>query len=132
MNLKTLTPNVLVTSVNETVNWYKENLAFQLIMSVPEEGKMDWAMVQRDEVALMFQTRESLTEDSGLFADIPIGGSMSFFTKMTGLDELHELIVDKSAIVKEPYITFYGMKEMMVKDCNGYYFTFAEESEKKD
>jgi uncharacterized glyoxalase superfamily protein PhnB len=131
MKLQTLTPNVLVNSVNETVSWYKENLGFQLIMSIPEEGEMDWAMVQRDDVALMFQTRKSLAEDFALFADVPIGGSLSFFTKMTGLDELHKMITDKRAIVKEPYTTFYGMKELMVKDCNGYYLTFAEEIEKK-
>ncbi len=132
MKLQTLTPNVLVKSVNETVSWYKENLGFQLIMSVPEEGEMDWAMMQKDEVALMFQTRKSLAEDFSLFADVPIGASMSFFTKMEGLDELHKMIVDRSAIVKPPYETFYGMREIMVKDCNGYYLTFAEEIEKKD
>ena len=132
MKLQTLTPNMLVNSVNETVNWYKENLGFQLLMSIPEEGEMDWAMVQRDEVSLMFQTRKSLADELALFADIPIGGSLSFFTKLEGLGELHEMIVDKSAIIKKPYETFYGMKEFMVKDCNGYYLTFAEEIEKKE
>ena len=136
MKLQTLTPNVMVTSVNETVDWYKKNLGFELIMSIPEpdsyrEGEMDWAMVQRDDVALMFQTRKSLTADSSLFDEIPMGGSLSFFTKMTGLDELHKNILDKSSIIKEPYVTFYGMKEMMVKDCNGYFFTFAEKVEKE-
>lgn len=131
MKLKTLTPNVLVTNVNETVNWYKKNLGFELIMSVPEKGEMDWAMVQRDDVALMFQTRKSVAADSSLFDEIPMGGSLSFFTKMTGLDELHKNILDKSSIIKEPYVTFYGMKEMMIKDCNGYFFTFAEEVEKE-
>jgi len=100
-------------------------------MSVPEEGKMDWAMVKRDDVSLMFQTRESLAEDLALFADIPLGGSLSFFTQMDGLDELYKMIDDKAAIIKKPYKTFYGMKEMMVKDYNGYFLTFAEELEKE-
>ena len=119
----------MVTSVNETVAWYKENLGFSLVMSIPEEGEMDWAMVQKDEVALMFQTRKSIVADSSFFDEIPMGGSMSFFTKMSGLEELYEKISDKSAIIKTPYKTFYGMKEMMIKDCNGYFFTFAEEVE---
>jgi len=120
----------MVASVNETVNWYKENLGFQLVMSVPEEGEMDWAMVQREDVAMMFQNRKSVAEEFNPLADVELGGSMSFFTKMFGIDELYEKIVDRASIVKEPYITFYGTKELMIKDCNGYYFTFAEDMEK--
>ncbi|NIT70052.1 hypothetical protein GWO43_03935, partial [candidate division KSB1 bacterium] len=38
MKFRSLTPNVMVEDVNETVEYYKDKLGFELIMSVPEEG----------------------------------------------------------------------------------------------
>ncbi len=54
MKRQTLTPNVFVASVNETISWHKENLSFNSGMSDPEEGEMECALVQRDDVVLMF------------------------------------------------------------------------------
>jgi len=39
MNMKSVTPNLIVEDVNKTTEWYKETLGFEMIMSVPETGK---------------------------------------------------------------------------------------------
>ena len=39
MNMKSVTPNLIVEDVNKTTEWYKEILGFEMIMSVPETGK---------------------------------------------------------------------------------------------
>ena len=127
MKLNSLTPNVMVGDVNATIEWFNRNLGFQLVMSVPEEGKYEWAMISRDGVNLMLQTRESIASEQPEFAGIAIGASMSFFVKVDGLQQIYEHIKDAEAIIKTPYKTFYGMKEFLIRDCNGYYFTFAEE-----
>ncbi len=127
MKLESLTPNLMVDDVNETIDWYAENLGFKRIMSVPEEGRFQWAMIGRDGVNLMLQTRESIAEEDAELGNMPIGGSLSFFVRMNGLEALYDNITHKQAVIKPPYKTFYGMMEMMVKDCNGYYLTFAEE-----
>ncbi len=127
MKLNSLTPNVMVGDVNATIEWFKKNLGFELVMSVPEEGNYEWAMISRDGVSLMLQTRESIASEQPEFAGSAIGASMSFFVKVQGLDKIYQHIKDAEAIIKTPYKTFYGMTEFMLRDCNGYYFTFAEE-----
>ncbi|KAA6335992.1 hypothetical protein EZS27_015829, partial [termite gut metagenome] len=39
MEYQSLSPNIGVKSVNETVKFYTEVLGFQLLMSVPETGE---------------------------------------------------------------------------------------------
>ena len=77
--LEKLTPNLMVENVNDTVDYYKDTLGFELAMSQPEEGPLDWAMVQSGDVALMFQSRSSLGGELPMFKDMPVGGSLTFF-----------------------------------------------------
>ncbi|MEM7107422.1 MAG: VOC family protein [Bacteroidota bacterium] len=58
-----LTPNLMVENVNETINYYHAVLGFEKISSVPEEGDLVWASMKKDEVEIMFQEEESLKED---------------------------------------------------------------------
>lgn len=49
MQLKKLTPNVMVENVKHTTEFYRDVLGFQLITTVSPEGDtFDWAMMQRD------------------------------------------------------------------------------------
>ncbi len=127
IKLKTLTPNLMVADVNRTVDFYRETLGFELVLSVPESGQLNWAMMRRDEAELMFQSRESLTDDVSAMRDVPIGGSLVLFIRMADLDALYDLIKDRVDIVVDVHTTFYGMKEFAIRDIDGYILIFAEE-----
>ena len=73
-----LTPNIMVEDVNKTIDFYKNILGFQTLMTVPEAGKFNWALISRGDVMLMLQQQESLAEEYPLFAKKPIGGSLIF------------------------------------------------------
>jgi lactoylglutathione lyase len=123
--LESITPNLIVQDVNATVNYYKDQLGFQLIASVPESGKLNWAMVQRNQVPLMFQSGESLQEDMPELK-LTKGGVGTFFIRMTSIKELFNELKGKAEVVVNMRDTFYGMREFTIKDINGYYLTFAE------
>jgi len=53
--MKSLTPNLMVADVNETIAFYRDVLGFKLIQTVPDEGDFVWASVQYRDVELMFQ-----------------------------------------------------------------------------
>jgi len=59
MGLKSLTPNLMVNDVEETIEYYTDILGFTLLMTVPETGKLDWAMVKRNDVVIMFQSSKN-------------------------------------------------------------------------
>lgn len=125
--LESLTPNVIVDDVNQTVEYYTKFLGFALIASVPETGSFNWAMVMRDGVSLMFQSLHSLKEDMPSLQIDKKGSLGTFFVKMKGIEQLHSELLGKVDIASEMRVTFYGMKEFTIRDLNGYFITFAEE-----
>ena len=126
-NLESLSPNVIVDDVNAAVEYYTATLGFNLITSVPESGKYNWAMVMRDGVTLMFQSLHSIQEDMPSLKIQSKGSLGTFFIRMTGIDDLYQSVKDKATIAVDMRTTFYGMKEFTIKDLNGYFLTFAEE-----
>jgi uncharacterized glyoxalase superfamily protein PhnB len=125
--LESLTPNVIVSNVNKTVDYYSRFLGFTLIASVPETGVYNWAMVTRDGVNLMFQSLQSLHEDMPTLKIESKGSIGTFFIKLKGIEQLHTELKDQVEIASGMRVTFYGMKEFTIRDLNGYFLTFAEE-----
>jgi uncharacterized glyoxalase superfamily protein PhnB len=123
--METLTPNIFVDDINETIAFYKI-LGFTVVMTVPETGNYDWAMMTNEGVTLMFQTFASLGEE---LPDIhrTDGGSLLLYIKLKGVRAFHDEIKDKVHILKGIEKTFYGATEFSIKDCNDYVLTFAED-----
>ena len=126
MILKKITPNLMVKDVSQTVKFYEDLLGFKLAQSVPEDEPYEWASVKAGDVELMFQESSSLRSDMPIFNDIPIGGALTLFVRMQGIQEIYERIREQVEVVQELNVTFYGMQEFSFKDINGYVLTFAE------
>ena len=137
MALKKLAPNLMVEDVNRTVEFYREVLEFEFVMGVIEEIQeimtsyqkdrlLDYAMMKCGDVEIMFQGKRSLTEALPVLRDKEIGGTLTLYMEIEGVQELYGRIKDKVTVVKDLHTTFYGMQEFYVLDCNGYILTFAE------
>jgi uncharacterized glyoxalase superfamily protein PhnB len=127
--LKKLTPNLMVENVNRTIEFYTGVLGVELLTTVPEEGQFDWAMMRRDTVEIMFQARSSLGGEIPMLVDVPIGGSLTFYTEVAGLKELYDQLKDQVEIVQDLHTTFYGTQEFAFRDSNGYLLAFSEAEE---
>ena len=130
MALNSLTPNLMVNDVEETIEYYTDVLGFTLLMTVPETGKLDWAMVKRNDVVLMFQTTKSLKEGVPRLAGEKPGGGLTFYIKVDRITEIHEeLFNNEVEIISDLESTFYNTIEFSIADINGYVLTFSEEQE---
>jgi uncharacterized glyoxalase superfamily protein PhnB len=125
--LISLSPNLISESVNASVEFYTKHLGFSLVASVPEQGTYDWAMVQRDSVSIMFQSLPSLQHDMPSLSLKSKGSPGTFFIKMKGIDDLYNSLKGKVTMPLDMRTTFYGMKEFVVTDPDGYFMCFAEE-----
>jgi catechol 2,3-dioxygenase-like lactoylglutathione lyase family enzyme len=130
--LKKLTPNLMVEDVNRTIDFYRDVLGFEVQTTVPEEGQLDWAMLARDGVTLMFQRRASLAAEIPAFADAPVGGALTFYTEVNGVEALHAQLGGRVEIVQDLHDTFYGTREFCFRDCNGYLISFSESLDRPD
>ena len=128
MALNSLTPNLMVNDVEETIEFYTDILGFTLLMTVPETGKLDWAMVKRNDVVIMFQTKKSLASGLPRLAGEKPGGGLTFYIKVDRVTELHEeLFNNEVEIISDLESTFYNTVEFSIVDVNGYVLTFSEE-----
>ena len=140
MTLKKLTPNLMVEDVAQSIVFYRDLLGFDFIMAMRDEKPvealpttddkpLDWAMVQRDEVAFMFQQRHSLEEELPALAGCDIAASLTLYIELDGVDALYESLQGKTDIIRPPQTTFYGRRELYLRDCNGYILALTEEAE---
>lgn len=128
MKLNSLTPNLMVNDVEETIEYYTDILGFTVLMTVPEKGKLDWAMVKRNDVVMMFQSKKSLSSELPRLAGEKPGGGLTFYIKVDRITELHEqLFHNEVEIISDLESTFYNTIEFSVVDINGYVLTFSEE-----
>lgn len=121
-----ITANLMVEDMAETIAFYKDALGFELAMSNPERPPFGWAMMQLDGAGIMFQTRESLGGELNSFKDMRIGGSFTIFLIVDDVEAVHNRVHGKAEILKPPYDTFYGMREIAIKDNNGYILIIAQ------
>ena len=133
MKLNTLIPNLAVDDIRQTVQFYCENLGFELVMAVPEtQDGIDpqllddkvyvFAMLKKDNATLMFQRKVTFPEDVVLAG---IG-----YLQGNGIDAFYEELKSRNLQISEMKLTQYGIKEFYVKDNSGYFLGFAEEMEK--
>jgi len=141
--MKKLFPNIMVKNVQKTVAFYEKNLGFKLEMSVPEEAenmkdsnvffepidpdkKYLYALMKNENVEIAFQEEESLKKDVPALQDNTVGFSGTLYIEVENVEDLYQSIKDTVEVLKEPFTTWYGMRELYVRDLNGYILTLAE------
>lgn len=125
--MESISPNIFVKDLERTIEFYKQ-IGFNIVMTVPEEGDLVWAMMNYGNVNFMFQTFDSLG------ADIPEisrqdGGSLLLYIRIKEIRVFHERIKGKVNVIKGLEKTFYGATEFSIQDINGYVLTFAEDEQ---
>lgn len=123
--MNSLSPNIFVTDIKQTIDYYKQ-LGFNIVMTVPEEGDIIWAMMNCGNVNFLFQSFESLGNELPMISRQK-GGSLLFYIKTTAIKKIFDQIKDKVKVVKGLEKTFYGATEFSIEDNNGYLLTFAED-----
>ncbi|GAB6013257.1 VOC family protein [Viscerimonas tarda] len=129
MEYQSLTPNIGVKNVNETVKFYTETLGFQQIMSVPETGELAWAMVGSGNVFIAFQETQNLREEYPALKDKPQNATLTFYIKLKGMKTLYDKLKNTEYLAKALHKTFYGADEFAIYDNNGFILTITEDAE---
>ena len=123
--MESLAPNIFVSSMKETIAFYKL-LGFEVTMSVPENSDdVVWAMLVNGSVTVMFQTYESLADDLPAISRKD-GGSLLLYINLKNIREFFERVKDKVKVLNGLEKTFYGATEFSILDNNNYVLTFAE------
>lgn len=123
---ETITTNIMVKNVKETIKFYEGKLGFQKVLSVPEEGEiLNFAILNKDKISIMIQEQKNLIEE---YSTLKTGEIVPTFTLFITVDDVlavYSELKDKVKIAKELHKTFYGKDEFAIFDNNGNILTIS-------
>ena len=98
----------------------------QTTAEVPGDGdKLAFAMLQKGNVELMYQSYASADKDVGAMSSVIRKGPTFLYVEVESLDDV--ITATKVAEVVIPVrTTFDGAKEIGIKDAAGHFITFAQ------
>jgi uncharacterized glyoxalase superfamily protein PhnB len=125
MNLKKMTPVLFVNEIEPVLPFWVDRLGFQKTAEVPEGNKLGFVILQKGNVEVMYQTHASMDKDMPAIAQAVRKGPTFLYVEVDNLNAVIE--ATKGAEVYLPVrTTFYGAKEVGVKDPAGHFITFAQ------
>ncbi len=129
--MKKLTPIISVESIEPCLPFWTERLGFDVTVTVPHEDALGFAILQKDGVEIMYQTRASIDADLPAITDEMMRGKPTLFVEVETLDPVVEAL-EGADIVVPRRTTFYGMDEIFVRAPCGTIVGFAASSGETD
>ena len=127
MKFNKLTPNLVVRDVAGSIDFYKSVLGFQPAITVPEQAPYVFGSVINGAVEIFFNDQKAVAEDYPPLGAKPIGGALTLFIEVEGIEEILAKVKASKAKVVMPLKTqFYGMREFAFEDPEGWIITIAE------
>lgn len=116
-----IVPMIHVPDVRATVEWY-ESIGFRVVATYGNEtpGGMSFGVVAFGDSQVMFnQGGEPSTKHRR---------EVDLYIYTDEVDDIYERLKDRVDVVERPHNTFYGMHEVIIRDLNRFWLSFAEES----
>jgi uncharacterized glyoxalase superfamily protein PhnB len=127
MKFQKLTPNLVVRDVAASMEFYRTVLGFQPAITVPEQPPFVFGSVTSGGVEIFFNDQKVVAEDYPALGTRPIGGSLTLFIEVEGIEEVLAAVQKSPARITMPLKEqFYGMREFAFEDPEGWIITVAE------
>ena len=121
-----VTPNLLVQSIDRSTAFYRDVLGFSVKQTVPDAPPFVFVWLERDGVPVFLNDARAAAHDVPDATSRPPGGTATMFFVLTGVDALHAKVAPLAKVVMPLKTQFYGMREFSVEDPDGHLLTFAE------
>ena len=127
MKFQKLTPNLVVRDVAASMNFYHSVLGFQPAITVPDQPPYVFGSVTNGRVEIFFNDQKAVAEDYPALGSKPIGGALTLFIEVEGIEDVLAAVQKSGAKVTMPLKDqFYGMREFAFEDPDGWVVTLAE------
>jgi uncharacterized glyoxalase superfamily protein PhnB len=126
--LKSLSPVLIVDSVDEASRFWVDRLGFARENEVPAgDGTLVFASVRKDGIEIMYQSKASVIAEDPEAAGGLAGRSAALFITVPGLEDLDaiEEALREAPMIKPRHDTFYGTTEFYVREPGGSMVGFA-------
>ena len=120
--MKKLTPNLIVDRIEDCLPFWIDRLGFTKTVEVPEGDALGFVILVHGSVEVMLQSRASMLKD---VSDVAPGAHRSsLYLEVDDLDPIRKALTGWPLVVPER-TTFYGARELLVRDPAGNFVCFA-------
>ena len=118
---KKVVPMIHVPDVRATVDWY-ESIGFNVVAKYGNETAdgLSFAIVSFGDREVMFNQDGETSDKHRREVDL--------YVYADDVDEIYSRLKDRVDVVEGPHDTFYGMREVIIRDLNRFWITFGQES----
>ncbi len=120
--MKSIVSNLIVESIEACLPFYVARLGFAQTVEVPHGDALGFVILKRGELELMLQSRASAAADVAGIADQPFRAAL--YIEVDALAPIRAALEGWPRVVPER-TTFYGAREIIVRDPAGNLVTFA-------
>lgn len=121
-----LTPNLIVSNVEQSMAFYRDVLGFTIAMTVPDAPPYAFAIATHGAAEVFFNSVEAATAEYPAFSNQPIGGTLTLFFEVTEIDTVYAALAPSVRVVMPLERKWYGMTEFAFLDPDGYVITYAQ------
>lgn len=113
-------PMIHVPDVRATVNWY-ESIGFRAVATYGNETPdgLSFAIMAFGNGQVMFNQGGETSDKRRREVDL--------YVYVENVDEMHERLKDRVDVIEGPHDTFYGIREVIIRDLNRFWITFGQE-----
>lgn len=124
--LDKLTPILVVEAIEPCLGFWVERLGFEKTVEVPHGETIGFCILVAEGLELMLQSRASVEDDVPAIA-AGVRGSV-LFLEVPDLDAVAAAVAGVEILIPER-TTFYGMRELFVREPGGHVVGFAQKVE---
>lgn len=118
-----ITPILVVERIEPCLPLWLDRLGFAKTVEVPDGDHLGFVILQKDGAEVMLQTADAVDKDLKTAPEIGRGSS-TVFVEVEDFADLRQRIQGETIAVPER-VTFYGMREIAIKDAAGHLLVFA-------
>ena len=110
-------PMIRVPDVRSTIDWYR-SIGFELIRTNEDDGQIDWALLSFGDGQVMFNAGGERSSAARREVDL--------YVNTDDVEGAYRKLKAQIDIQTELHDTFYGTREFIVRDVNGFWVTFGQ------
>ncbi len=125
--ISSIRPMLAVTDLPRTIAFYVKKLGFRVLNTFERDGSPVWCAIERNGQEMMFNAppRECVERD------VPRKSKdyQIFYCNSDDVVALRDEFKARGVEVSDLRVTIYGMKEFEVRDPDGYWLWFGQETD---
>jgi catechol 2,3-dioxygenase-like lactoylglutathione lyase family enzyme len=134
IDVRGVCPLLQVYDMPTALKFYRDVLGFEVVGTSPELGpdKYHWVWLRLGGADVMLNTAYEFDSERPVPADrarVAAHGDTGLFFGCPDVDGAYEALRERGVAVKPPKVARYGMKQMYVKDPDGYELCFQWKAE---